>query len=339
MGKNWSSVVITVIIPTRNRAGLLALALNSLTLQTLSVEAFEVLVIDNASTDQTAAIAHDFFSRLKNYRYIYEPEPGLHAGRHRGMQEAIGDILAFADDDIEACPTWLSSIADAFSTPGVAMVGGNNLPLFLAPPPAWVQRLWARSITNNVQAFPPFSILKLAGPSREFSPYMVWGCNFAIRKTILLAAGGFHPDSMPSEMIRFRGDGETHVSRFVAESGNKCVFHPGATVYHKVTPERMSFQYFRQRGFNQGISDSYTALRNQNVQPVQSGHFFLVRLARKVWHRLKDLALIDPAARRAIRELTAGHREGYAYHQRMYVSDVEVREWVHKPKYFLEQTR
>jgi len=331
--------VITVIIPTRNRADLLAFALNSLTLQTLSVEAFEVLVIDNASTDQTAAIAHHFFSRLRNYRYIYEPEPGLHAGRHRGMQEAIGDILVFADDDIEACPTWLSSIADAFSTSDVAMVGGNNLPKFLAPPPTWLLRLWSRPMLGGERTLPPLSILELTGTSREFSPYMVWGCNFAVRKSILMAAGGFHPDSMPSQMIRFRGDGETHVSRYVAESGKKCIFHPGATVLHKVTRERMSFEYFRLRGFNQGISDSYTALRNQNSQRVQSEHPYLVKLAINIWRGLKDLSLIDPSARRAIRELTAGYREGYAYHQQMYLVDVEVREWVHKPKYFLELSR
>ena len=152
--------MLSIIIPTRNRADLLALALESLTRQTLSPEAFEVLVIDNGSTDQTEVMAQIFSARLENLRYFYEPEPGLHSGRHRGMLEAKGEILVFTDDDIEALPSWLSSVAEAFSNAEVALVGGNNLPMFLAPPPKWLDRLWRSPALNGGRALPSLSILE-----------------------------------------------------------------------------------------------------------------------------------------------------------------------------------
>lgn len=334
--------MISVIIPSRNRAELLAYALESLTKQTLSNDEFEVLVIDNGSTDDTATTVQQFSEKLPNLRYFYEPEPGLHSGRHLGMLKSQGAILVFADDDIEAFPTWLASIQGAFLESDVAMVGGNNLPMFLNAPPLWLNNMWERSSIQNGRAFPWLSILELTGEKRELSPYLVWGCNFSIRKPILLAAGGFHPDGMPKELIRFRGDGETHVSRFVDQSDMKCIFHPGASVFHKVTPERMTIEYFRQRGFNQGVSDSYSALRGEVTITQKKDRNSLVNFVAYGRHSIKRIIEFlqprDSHEQRVLKELKLGYQEGYAYHQKMYLEDTEVRAWVHKPQYFHGKT-
>lgn len=326
-------IQLSVIIPTRNRADLLQAALQSLQTQALPQECFEVLVIDNGSTDMTASVVADCQRQLPNLRYCFEPTPGLHAGRHHGLREASGEVLVFADDDIEALPGWLAALHEIFADPTVSMAGGNNLPMFMEPPPDWLTALWQRPNDLGGKALPALSILELSGPVRPISPYYVWGCNFAIRKNVLLDAGGFHPDGMPSDLIRFRGDGETHVSRHVAESGLQCLFHPGASVYHKVTPERMTLAYFRQRGFNQGVSDSYTILRKQDVPMPGPRRNIFRRAAGWGLRRLKALfgkQQIHPA----MQQLQEGHREGYAYHQRTYREDTDVRAWVHQPDYF-----
>lgn len=333
MGKVEKAIVISVIIPTRNRAEFLAPALDSLLKQNGLEHGFEVLVIDNASTDATSQVISTYQTRLPNLRGTHAPEPGLHTGRHTGMKMAQGETLVFADDDIEALPTWLASIEDAFDDPSVAMVGGNNYPLFLESPPDWLNRLWRRPTFGSYRSIPELSVIEFVRPPRKLSPYLVWGCNFAIRKNVLIAAGGFHPDGMPRELIRFRGDGETHVSRYVAESGMKCVFHPGASVYHKVAPDRMTYAYFRQRGFNQGVSDSYTQLRQQNGR----GRSGRGRLLRRVlgYARRKAVGLFDSAdTKQALEEYRLGHREGFAYHQDAYGTDPEVREWVHRVVYY-----
>lgn len=325
--------MISVVIPTLNRADLLELALASLIKQDLQPFGFEVLVIDNGSTDHTQNVIDQFKGHLGNLSGIYAPEPGLHTGRHAGMKAAKGDILVFADDDIEALPTWLSSIDEAFKDPQVAMVGGNNYPLFLQTPPDWLNRMWHRPTFRGYKSISSLSVIEFTESPREMTPYHVWGCNFAIRKEVLMQAGGFHPDGMPKELIRFRGDGETHVSRYVAESGLKCVFHPGASVHHKVTPERMTHAYFRQRGFNQGVSDSYTQLRQQDLSSTSAKRPFIKRALGFAVR--KALNLLDSAeTRRVATELQLGHREGFAYHQAAYRDDPEVRDWVHQPTYF-----
>lgn len=330
--------MLSVIIPTRDRQDFLRPALVSLRHQTLPPQHFEILVVDNGSTDGTGRMVQAMVAEMANLHYLHEPEPGLHAGRHRGLLAARGDILVFADDDIEAEPTWLAAIAEGFVDPSVAMMGGNNLPLFLAPPPAWLLALWHRSPAEGGLALPTLSILQLPGPLRPISPFYVWGCNFAIRKSLLVEAGGFHPDGMPRELIRFRGDGETHIARFVAAAGMKCLFHPAAAIHHKVTPERMTLGYFWQRGFNQGVSDSYTALREGDHQSDRSRVLALpYRLARGGWRRLAAAwtTLRSPREVRGARaEEHAGYREGYAFHQIAYRTDPEVRAWVHRPTYF-----
>lgn len=324
---------ISLTIPTRNRADLLHAALDSITRQTLDLSEFELIIVDNGSTDHTAQVVNDYAAKLPNLVYIYDPVPGLHTGRHAGMKAAKGDILVFADDDIEAFPSWLSSIKEGFGEPDVAMVGGNNIPMYLCSPPQWLIRMWNRPSLYGGKALPSLSILELPDGIRPINPDFVWGCNFSIRKSVLLAAGGFHPDGMPKEMICLRGDGETHVSRYVEESGMKCLFHSGASVYHKVTAERMTFSYFRQRGFNQGVSDSYTDLRNQTRKQQTGKKNLLHRIARRIFRLGRDF-MEGRDVMRAMNELKLGQQEGYAYHQNAYQIDPEVRVWVHKDKYF-----
>lgn len=331
----WMSF-ISLVIPTRDRADLLDAALRSVADQSFDWSWFEVLVIDNGSTDQTRVISEKWAARLPKLRYLYVEEPGLHVGRHLGLAEVQSDILVFADDDIEAQSGWLQAIADVFSDPGVAMAGGNNLPLFLQTPPPWLEHLWNRRAKNGSRSLSALSIQEWPEGRYPISPFNVWGCNFAIRKSVLLAAGGFHPDGMPKELIRFRGDGETHVSRYVAEHGLKCLFDSGASVYHKVTPERMTLAYFRQRGFNQGVSDSYTQLRGGAMQPAKrrSFAFRAASWGRQWLRRIRAAGQRAREASRAIDEMRAGHREGFAYHQAAYRDDPEVRAWVHREHYF-----
>lgn len=325
---------LSVIIPTRNRARFLADALKSIEQNELPRHRYEVLVIDNGSTDETRRVANEAGARLQNLRYFFETEPGLHAGRHRGLKEAEGDILVYTDDDIRALPSWLATIADVFSDPRVAMAGGNNYPDFQAAVPDWLQQLWSEP-GNDGQVLGSLSILSLRDGRREISPLSVWGCNFSIRKQVLVDAGGFHPDAMPKERLQFRGDGETHVSRYVQDNALTCIFDSGASVYHAVPAERMTFDYFRQRAFNQGISDSYTALRAMQDRPT-----WFARSSGKTRRALSNLLqALRPgkgSERKKLEELTrAGYAEGFHWHQQQYQQDSEVRAWVHRADYFL----
>lgn len=328
--------MLSVIIPSRDRGPLLQRALLSMQEQSLPSDRFEILVIDNGSTDNTRMLVEAARRQSANVRYFYELRPGLHAGRHRGLHEAAGDVLVFADDDIRATPGWLDAIAGNFADPEVVMVGGNNYPDFLVRPPAWLERIWRQPRLGG-QAISMLSVLSLPEGRREISPLMVWGCNFSIRRTVLLDAGGFHPDAMPQELIRFRGDGETHVSRFVSALGLRCVFDSRASVHHAVPAERMTVEYFRKRAYNQGISDSYSQLR-AGADAADHSSRDVLAVARRIAHgldaRIREFGPQAAVLRELRRTVAAGRQEGLSFHRAAYRDDAEVRNWVHKTDYF-----
>lgn len=320
---------LSVILPTHNRAALLAAALESLRHQTLPSSDFEVIVVDDGCTDDTCATIRS--SELSCVRVIESAGRGLHAGRHSGLEAARADILVYADDDIEALPTWLESIDHAFRDPAVVLVGGNNLPRFCVPPPPWLLRLWQRRHpTLPGRALPMLSVLELEGGERDLPASYVWGCNFAIRKHTLRAAGGFHPDGMPPELLHLRGDGESHVSRYVATQRLRCRFHPGASVHHKITADRMTFAYFRDRGFRQGISQSYSDLR----AGAAAARFCSIRPGLHwLGAALGRLVARDPEVHRAELAYASGLAAGYAHHHCLYWKSAELRAWVHRKTY------
>jgi glucosyl-dolichyl phosphate glucuronosyltransferase len=258
-------ISLSVIIPTRNRANFLEGVLLSITKQTYKGELFEVIVADNGSTDKTKEICESYIDRIKNLHYYYDAIPGLHVGRHLGLKVAASEILVYADDDIEAFPTWLEGIAESFKEKDVVLVGGKNLPKFEVNPPDWIIEMWKKN-KKGERTLGYLSILDLGDEIKDISPFNVFGCNFSIRKNILLEAGGFHPDAMPQELIRFRGDGESHVSRFISKKGYRTIYQPKASVYHSIPSDRLTEEYFCRRAYNQGVSDSYAQLRNKYLE-------------------------------------------------------------------------
>lgn len=342
---------LSVIIPTRNRAALLEKALKSLLTQTLSPEHFEVIVVDNGSTDNTFDVVNSFKSRMKNIRYFLEHQPGLHAGRHRGLAEAESNLLVYADDDIEAFPTWLQAIQDSFGDEEVVVVGGKCVPKFESEPPNWLNAMWmSNAAGEHVLGY--LSVIDLGDATRPVNPDQIFGCNFAVRRSVLLEAGGFHPDSMPQDLIRFRGDGETWVSKYIQSRGYKALYNPGASVYHWVPASRMTTEYFFCRSYSQGISDSYAAIRHaRGIVPPQvtpwGNRDFYRQLVPTCLSRV--LATVSLTARRLHvtgkgcpaseedalrRSLAASYEDGYAFHQALVSESSELLAWVLKPDYF-----
>ena len=257
-----SKVKCSVIIPTYNRCGLLKKTIESLVHQDFPAGQYEILIVDNGSTDSTRQVAESAISAYqgRNIRYIFEPEPGLLSGRHKGALEAKGEILVFVDDDIKAVKGWLSAIARAFSDESVHLVGGPSLPEFEAQSPAWTAKYWNQQ-EDRITCGSLSLIVLNTNVEVEIDPHYVWGLNFSIRKKTLFELGGFHPDCIPKALQHFQGDGETGLASKLKAKGYRAIYAPGAKMYHYIPKERLTVDYFKKRFFYQGVCDSYTQIR------------------------------------------------------------------------------
>lgn len=100
-GVALNSMKISVIIPTLNHAQSIAERLKPICSQTLDRSKYEILVVDNGSSDNTAEVLSTLCSQIENLHWIREPRPGRSNARNRGICESSGDLIVFLDDDIE----------------------------------------------------------------------------------------------------------------------------------------------------------------------------------------------------------------------------------------------
>ncbi len=329
----------SVIVPTRNRAAVLRRCLQSLTAQAAPADSFEVIVVDNGSSDDTVAVAKSFDGALQ-MRLLHESEPGLHVGRHAGWRAARSDVLMFADDDIEAEPGWVEAVVARFAAePSVALVGGNDHPAFEHEPPLWLQRWWQQPVGRG-RALGYLSILDFGTGCFALDPSYVWGCNFNVRRAVLEAARGFHPDGVPVERIRWRGDGEGHIARLVHERGWLTLFDGAASVRHAVTARRMTPDYFEERAYAQGVSDSYTRIRRAG-RAVLPWHQHVRAAVRRLAAPLRERNLTRSAPtdaataqwRAVLRAVRCGYFRGLAFHHAEVARDPALLAWVLKEDY------
>jgi glycosyltransferase involved in cell wall biosynthesis len=203
--KNGGSPRISVIVCTYNGARTIRDCLDGL-LQ-LEYPDYEVVVVDDGSTDATAAIAREYPVRL-----IRTPNRGLGSARNTGLAAATGEIVAYIDDDASPDPHWLRYLAATFHDTAHAAAGGPNIP---PPGDGWI----AESVAHAPGG--PVHVL-LTDREAEHVP----GCNMAFRRRRLSAIGGFDP--------RFRTAGDdVDVCWRLLDRGWTIGFSPAAMVWHR----------------------------------------------------------------------------------------------------------
>jgi len=312
-------MLLSVIVSTRNRAQLLAGLLDSLAAQDDTAFKWEVVVVDNGSTDQTRETVYNKINEFPILiRYIFESNVGLHHGRHRGAKEARGVYLGYLDDDVVLGSEWISAVNNLINGEADA-IGGRVLPLWKAPPADWLSIFW--NDCKDGRFCTPLSLIDLGEKAIEnISPYYIFGCNFFISKRTLFDLGGFHPDSMPKELLRFRGNGETALMLKLRDKGLVGMYDPKATVYHIIPSERLSIEYFCQRHFMEGISASYTHIRaNCGIKPSHPHLHRPLEIPSSfigIWHLVEE-----------------AYRQGWEFHQNEVKSDHALLDYVLRPRY------
>lgn len=230
---------IAVIVCTFNRSESLAKALASAAVQELpACVTWEVLVVDNNSTDQTRHIVEEFSRKCPGrYRYLFEPRQGKSYALNSGIREAHGDVLAFIDDDVIAEPTWLQNLTEHLLNGDCAGVAGRILPEKSFTPPSWIP-------LQDRYALAPLAVFT---PNLEAGPLTdtPFGANMAFHRRVFEKHGGFRTDLGPQPGGASPQKSEdSEFGHRVLAAGEKLRYEPSAVVYHSVPAERVRKPYF-----------------------------------------------------------------------------------------------
>lgn len=195
---------ISIVVATKDRASYLERALASLEHQ-IGAPSFEVIVVDNGSTDDTKGVTERASARgIYPVSYVYEPEPNRGKARNRGVREASGFIVLFMDDDVQAPPGFLAAHEAAHSTTNLVVNG----PIL------------------NV---PGYDDKPKPGPS-NYSRAFLCTCNVSVPKHALDAVGGF------DENFHLYGWEDTELGVRLREAGMRWKFAWDAYIWHIKPP-------------------------------------------------------------------------------------------------------
>lgn len=225
---------ISLVICTYNRSRYLPGSLESINLQTMDKNLFEVVVIDNASTDDTKEIIHNYISKNPSIHitYYFEQNKGLSFARNRGIAEARSPLIAYVDDDVILTPDYLKELLSFFDkNPEAAGAGGKVIPKYESgSEPAWMNKYLAGFVGNVNHG----TEIKLFTPSMKYPA----GCNMIYKKNILLKAGGFNND------LKFRSD-DKYIFYKVHEISDQIYYLPDAWLYHYIDSYRLDMKNFK----------------------------------------------------------------------------------------------
>lgn len=239
-------IKISAVICTHDRQDYLARAIDSLLAQDFLD--YEVILVNNASSDRTAEIAQTYLNHPQ-FRYIYEPVLGLSTARNTGGRLAQGEIIAYLDDDAVASSGWLRTLWTAFAGDEKLAIAGGKVTLLLPPDhplPWWI----SPDLAENLGAY-DLGTLEVDIHKPGLTPR---GLNYAIRRQFWQTMGGFAVN-LGRIGKNLLSNEEVYATELALQQGWRVKYLPQALVDHQVVPERLNPRWFLNRSWWQGISE------------------------------------------------------------------------------------
>ena len=236
---------VSAVICSYNRARFIINAVESIFNQVFDKNLFEVIVVDNNSTDNTIALLAQYKTEHPqyNFRFFVEKNQGVAFTRSRCAKESLGEIVAYIDDDCIALPGWLPGIATFFDThPKAYSIGGKISPNLLAPLPDWYSKYFANMI-GTLDLGP--NIKRLTGIRYPC------GANMAFRKKVFEELGYFN-----SELGR-KGTGllateEKDIYFRILKQNYEVYYLPHVSVLHNSEATKFDFNYVKRHSMGIG---------------------------------------------------------------------------------------
>lgn len=243
----------TVLIATFNRAELLSETLTWLArMRVAPTLAWEVIVVDNNSTDATRAVVeHHQQTFPVALRYVFEARQGRSSALNTGIAHACGRVLAFTDDDVRVQDGWLDAACEPLldGRTSFGYTGGPVRPIWGAPPPPWLD-LTRGDLWGTIAIQDHGDVLMGYEEARR----VPLGANMAVRREVFEAAGLFRPDLGRATGRFVLGQEVPEWLLRVRTAGYTGVYVPRMEVHHHVPAGRLSKRYFRRWWMGKGVS-------------------------------------------------------------------------------------
>ena len=253
-----ATLEVSVVLPTYNRAADLERAVESVLQQTADPRVYEVIVVDNNSTDGTGQVLERLKARYPDQlRTVVERQQGVSYARNAGIATALAPIVAFFDDDVRVAPDWIETIIRVFrESPGTEVIGGKVLPEWGAPPPGWLTP--AHWSPLALQDFGDRPMLMSAS-----NPRGLISANLACRQSVFQRIGGFSPVfQRVKDAIGSVEDGEWN--RRLWAAGLSGLYVPQLLTSTHVPGDRLTRRYHRR--WHTGHGRFYALLRAPEME-------------------------------------------------------------------------
>ena len=259
---------ISLLICTHNSSKIIEKTLSYLSKQKVrSSIPWEVVLVDNASTDGTAEIAKSFWNSDTPLRIVYEPKPGVAYARSTGMNACQYSYIGFIDDDNWVMENWVeAAYASMESHPDAGAIGGPSEAVFESPAPEWFTQ-YSKNYAVGEQYDKP-------GKIEEFNK-LLWGAGMVLRKEAwdLLFAHGYEPIHESRSGKNLSSGEESEILLLFKLMGLSLYYDPELKIKHFMTSERLNWKYYLRLRKSLGASsiylDIYKIIINQISQKAE----------------------------------------------------------------------
>jgi glycosyltransferase involved in cell wall biosynthesis len=290
------------VVCTRNRSGSLALALDAILAMDFPAGRWELLVVDNGSTDDTASVAGRVAQgRAELITVIEEPSPGLSAARNRGIRAARGEIVAFVDDDAFPEAGWLRALVEVIRQEGAWVAGGPVVPIVDGELPGWFG-----------DRYLPYLAVWNKGPEVQALTYNEYprGVNMAFHRDVFREVGDFSPHlgRKGSSLLSCE---EIELCLRVERAGGRILYTPCARVRHLIPAARITPRWLARRFMAQAHSEAILIWQHAGLRGLLRGLRPFIKSAPWIWHQLRS----PPEGRvyaRCQRSALLGYVRGFA---------------------------
>ena len=239
----------SVVVCTHNRSASLRRMLKSLREAVIPDHlSCEFIVVDNNSDDDTRLVFEEIEKNFETkIKYVFEDKQGISHARNRGVKEARGEIIAFADDDVIVDKYWIQSIDKAFKDHGDAVcVGGKILPIWEIPKPGW--------LNQDLHSY--LALLDYGDSVVYMDKPDIYSANIAVKSEMFKKHGVFDTNlgRMPKKLYCAE---ETEFLQRLLNAGEKLLYHPSLIVHHHVPAHRISKKYMRKWNFDRGEMEGF----------------------------------------------------------------------------------